>query len=36
MATWKDLTPAQREYVKQLRSDGWDLYDAIIHAACVE
>jgi hypothetical protein len=35
MPIWKDLTQAQREYVKRLRAEGWSLYDAMIQAACV-
>lgn len=31
---WADLTKEQREYVKELRAEGWSLWDAVIQAAC--
>lgn len=31
---WKDLSRESREYVKELRAEGWSLWDAIIQAAC--
>ena len=34
MLKWSELTKAQKEYVKQLRREGWQMADAIIQAAC--
>lgn len=31
---WSSLTAEQKVYVRQLRTVGWSLYDAIIQAAC--
>ena len=29
---WTELTKEQKEYVKELRAEGWSLYEAIIQA----
>lgn len=34
MPRWEDLTPEQKEYVRELRKAGWTLYDAVIQTAC--
>lgn len=34
MWKWKDLTIAQKEYVRELRKEGWPLHDAVIQALC--
>jgi len=31
---WKDFTGEQKQYLRELRKEGWSLCEAMIQAAC--
>jgi hypothetical protein len=32
--SWKDLSDEDKAYIRELRAEGWSLYDAVIQAEC--